>query len=193
MKICHKLRKPGIICLFLIIILLISVPGIQAQKYVTKNGVISFHSETPIETIFAENHQVNAAMDAQSGDIVFKILMKSFEFPKALMQEHFNENYIESDKYPNATFKGRIVNIKDIDFSKEGSYDAVIEGEMTIHGVTNTVREKGTFKVGAGDKIKGESKFTLAIADYKIKIPKAVTENIADSVDVNVNIDMDKL
>ena len=88
--------------------LLISLPAFS-QKYLTKNGSIRFYSETPMETIQADNKQVNSALDVQTGDFVFKVLIKSFLFEKALMQEHFNENYMESDKMPDATFTGKIL------------------------------------------------------------------------------------
>jgi len=153
---------------------------VQAQKYMTKNGNIKFYSETPIETIEATNNQVNAALDSQTGDLVFKVLIKSFQFEKALMQEHFNENYMESDKFPNSTFVGKVTNLTAVDFSKEGSYEATIEGDLTIHGVTKKISEKGTFTVKAGDKIHGISKFNVKPADYSIKIPGAVVKNIAD-------------
>ena len=96
---------------------------VSAQRYITKNGHIKFYSETPMETIEANNHQVNSALDIATGDFVFKVLMKSFEFEKALMQEHFNENYVESDKYPNATFKGKVLNISEYDFKSNNSFD----------------------------------------------------------------------
>jgi polyisoprenoid-binding protein YceI len=165
---------------------------LHAQKFLTKNGHIKFYSETPIETIEADNQQVNAALDTQTGDLVFKVLMKSFQFEKALMQEHFNENYVESHKYPNATFTGIIGNHKDIDFKTPGTYNAIIEGDLTIHGVTQKISEKGTFTVEE-EKIMGYSKFIVKPADYDIKIPKAVVNNIAEEIEVTVNVDLDKL
>ena len=167
--------------------------GIQAQKYMTKNGNIKFYSETPIETIEATNNQVNTALDSQTGDLVFKVLIKSFNFEKALMQEHFNENYMESDKFPNSTFSGKVTNLSAIDFTKEGTYEALIEGDLTIHGVTNKVAAKGTFTVKAGDKIHGNSKFNVKPADYQIKIPGAVVKNIAETIEVTVDIELSKM
>ena len=145
--------------------------SVSAQKYITKNGHIKFHSETPMETIEAHNRQVNSALDIATGDFVFKVLMKSFEFEKALMQEHFNENYVESDKYPNASFKGKVANISDIDFSQQGKYDVIVEGFLTIHGVSKPINQAGTFKVG-DENINGLATFIVKPEDYKIKIPK---------------------
>jgi len=178
---------------FLIIFgLLISLPGFS-QKYLTKNGSIRFYSETPMETIQADNKQVNSALDVQTGDFVFKVLVKSFLFEKALMQEHFNENYLESDKFPNATFQGKIINLSSIDFSKEGTYEALVEGDLTIHGVTNKISEKGTFTVKAGDKVHGNSKFMVKPADYQIKIPNTVMKNIAETIEVTVDVELSKI
>ena len=175
------------------IILLLGANTITAQKFMTKNGNIRFYSETPMETIEATNSQVNAALDSQTGDLVFKVLIKSFNFEKALMQEHFNENYMESDKFPNSTFQGKVTNLSAIDFKQEGTYDAVIEGDLTIHGVTKKISEKGTFTVKAGDKIHGNSKFNVKPADYSIKIPGAVVKNIAETIEVTVDIELAKM
>ncbi|MEZ5084480.1 MAG: YceI family protein [Bacteroidales bacterium] len=163
-----------------------------SQKYMTKNGHIKFYSETPMETIEAHNRQVNSALDITSGDFVFKVLMKSFEFEKALMQEHFNENYVESDKYPNATFQGKVSNLDKIDFKTAGEYKVLVDGELTIHGVTMKVAESGTFTVLDG-KIDAISTFIVKPQDYKIKIPNTVIDNIADEIEVTVNVSMDAL
>jgi hypothetical protein len=149
------------IVLFLIsFITLVTVA--EAQKFITKTGYIRFFSTTPMEDIEAHNRQVNAALDAETGDLVFKVLMKSFQFEKALMQEHFNENFVESDKFPNSSFKGKITNLQDIDFTKNGKYDINIEGDLTIKDVTKKINEKGTIEVN-GDKIKGLSTFILRL------------------------------
>lgn len=173
-----------------ILIAAFSVSAI-AQKFITKNGYIRFYSDAAMEKIEATNHQVNAALDLSTGDFVFKVLMKSFEFEKALMQEHFNENYIESDKYPNSIFQGKILNIKDVNQEKDGEYPVNVEGKLTIHGVTKPIKEKGVIVVGKG-KVTGKSKFNVLLADYKIEIPKAVLKNIAESVEVTVEVAMDK-
>jgi len=166
--------------------------NLSAQKYITKNGHIRFFSKTPMETIEANNKQVNCALDTGTGDFVFKILMKSFEFEKALMQEHFNENYAESDKYPNAVFIGKVANSADIDFLVDGEYPAVIEGDLTIHGVTNKVKHSGKFIV-SGSAIHGKSVFNVKPEDYKIKIPGAVSKKIAESMEVTVDVKLNRI
>jgi polyisoprenoid-binding protein YceI len=175
-----------------IAILILAATTTYGQRYITKTGHIWFHSEAPLETIEAHNNQVNSALDLTTGAFVFKVLMKSFIFEKALMQEHFNENYVESDKFPNATFQGKVTNIDDIDFQKEGSYDAEISGELTIHGITNKVDANGTFDVHP-DMIAGTSKFTLLIADYNISIPGAVAGKISEEIEINVDLKLKEL
>ena len=162
------------------------------QRYITKNGHIKFYSETPMETIEAHNNQVNSALDISTGEFVFKVLMKSFEFEKALMQEHFNENYVESDKFPNAMFKGRIANLNDIDFKANGEYQVVVEGEMTIHGETKTIQTTGKFQV-TDETVSGQSVFIVKPEDYKIKIPNTVVQNIAEEIEVTVEISLQAL
>ena len=176
----------------LILIATLAIGSAQAQKFITKSGNIRFFSSTPIEDILAHNRQVNSALDQQTGDFVFRVLMKSFQFEKALMQEHFNENYVESDKFPNATFTGKVTNIKDIDFDKNGIYNAIVEGDLTIKGVTKKVSEKGTFEVKDG-KVIGKSTFNVLVEDYGIKIPGAVAKNIAKSIQIDVDVNLEKL
>jgi len=175
----------------LLAIMLLSSSAI-AQKFITKNGDISFFSSTPMEDIVAHNKQVNAALDVETGDFVFKVLIKSFKFEKALMQEHFNENYMESDKFPNATFVGKVSNHADIDFTKEGTYNAQLVGKLTIHGVTQDIEETGTFTVSK-KSISGKSKFNIKVADYNIDIPKTVINNIAENIEVTIDVGLKPL
>jgi polyisoprenoid-binding protein YceI len=177
--------------LLIAMIALFGIPGLVGQNYITKNGNIRFYSEGKVEKIDASNRQVNAAMNSNTGDFVFKILMKSFQFEKALMQEHFNENYVESDKYPNATFLGKITNIKEINFSKEGIYPADVAGKLTIHGVTHEIKEKGSFEVKK-EGVQGKAKFNITLADYNISIPAAVVSNIAKTIEVSVDVPLEK-
>ena len=163
-------------------------------KYITKNGKISFYSDAPLEKIEAKNSQVNAAIDSQSGAILFKVLIKSFIFEKALMQEHFNENYLESDKYPTAIFKGKITNLNDINFERDGSYAAIVKGKLTIHGVTKDISTTGMITIkNKGDLLNTKAIFTIKITDYGISIPGAVTGKIAEEVEISINADMKPL
>jgi polyisoprenoid-binding protein YceI len=178
---------------FTVLVILAFMTAIPAgaQKYITKTGHIRFYSDAALEKIEAHNRQVNSMLDFATGGFVFKVLMKSFEFEKALMQEHFNENYVESDKYPNATFTGKVTNISEVNPAKDGIYDANTEGKLTLHGVTKDVKVKGTFEVKQG-KITGKAKFNLVVADYNIKIPGAVGKNISNTIEVTVDINLDK-
>lgn len=175
----------------IIVSVLMIMLEVSAQRYITKNGHIKFYSETPMETIEADNHQVNSALDISTGDFVFKVLMKSFEFEKALMQEHFNENYMESDKFPNTTLKGKVLNVKDFDFTSDNTFEVVVEGDLTMHGVTNKVSEKGTFTL-KGSQITGTSTFVIKPEDYGIKIPKTVVDNIAEEIEVTVDVKLEE-
>lgn len=176
----------------LILVLLAICSNTFAQKYMTKNGYIKFSSETPVEKIEAINTQVNSALDISTGDFVFKVLIKSFEFKKALMQEHFNENYMESDKFPVSTFSGKITNLKEINFLKDGSYSANVEGNLTIHGITKKIIEKGTIEVKGG-KVVTSAIINIKPKDYNITIPGAVVANIAESIQVNIDATLEKL
>jgi polyisoprenoid-binding protein YceI len=159
----------------------------NAQKYITRNGFISIYSETPIETIKADNNQVAGALDISTGEMVFEVLSRSFHFERALMERDFNENYIESEKYPKSTFKGRIVNFSDVDFTKDGNYKVNVKGDLTIHGKTREVNEPGTIQVSNGD-IEANSQFHLVPEDYDIKIPGVVRNKINQSMQVTVSM-----
>ncbi len=176
---------------FSIILLMIS-GSVFGQKYMTKNGKISFFSNGQTEKIEAVNNQVSSALDITTGDLVFKLLMKSFLFEKALMQEHFNENYVESDKFPDASFKGKVTNLSEINFTKNGKYKAMVEGDLKIHGVTKNVKSPGNIEVKDG-KIIATAKFSLLLKDYGIKIPNTVINNISESIEITVNVGLDKI
>jgi polyisoprenoid-binding protein YceI len=178
------------------IILAVCVFGISlttdAQKYFTREGKITFFSEAPMEKIEAHNNSATSVIDVESARMEFAVLIKAFQFEKALMQEHFNENYMESSKFPKAVFKGEITNMDAIDLSKDGSYDAEVKGKMTIHGVTKEVSTTGTFVVKNGT-ISAQSSFEIAVADYDIEIPAVVKDNIAKIVRIDVDVDYEKL
>ncbi len=160
--------------------------GSFAQKYMTRTGKISFYSATSMENIEAFNNEVASVLDGRSGDIVFQVPIKSFKFEKALMQEHFNENYMESDKLPKADFKGKIANINEVNFAKDGTYNVKTTGKLTIHGVTQDVLIPGTVTVKDG-VVTLNAKFKVKTADYGIKIPSLVEGKIAKEIEVTVN------
>ena len=157
----------------------------NGQKYMTKNGYIGFFSDTPVEDIKGDNNQVASVIDITTGEIVFQVLIKSFKFEKALMEEHFNENYLESEKFPRSTFKGKITNLTAVDFGKPGKYDVTVEGDLNIHNVTNKVSVKGTIEIVPGG-INANSKFNIVPEDYKITIPAVVRNKIAKIIEVTV-------
>ncbi len=165
--------------------LLSLVLALNAQKYMTKNGFIGFYSHTPMEDIKAENNQVVGALDITTGEMVFQALIKSFHFDRALMEEHFNENYMESDKIPKSVFKGKITNLAAVDFTKNGKYEVTVEGDLTIHDVTNKISTKGTIEVVSGG-INANSKFNIVPEDYKIAIPGVVREKINKNMEVTI-------
>lgn len=176
--------KSKIVILFLMAGLCQLVP---AQKYVIKNGHIWFYSHTSMEDIEAHNRQVVSSLDCSTGDLVFLLLVKSFEFERALMQEHFNENYMESDMFPKANFKGKIDNISQINFKKDGIYPANVSGDLTIHGVTKHISTQGTFTV-KGSSIGAIAKFSIVPQDYGVKIPSLVEEKFAKEMQVTVEM-----
>ena len=170
------------------VILLAAASGLHAQdKYLCKHGHIWFYSHTPMEDVEAHNNEAASVITASTGDIVYQVLIKSFKFKRALMEEHFNENYMESDMYPKSDFKGKIVNLKDINFAKPGVYKATVEGDLTIHGKKNRIKHDGTIEVKDG-KLLVKAKFSVVPQDYGIEIPSAVRDKIAKSMAVTVDM-----
>lgn len=157
----------------------------NAQKLISKNSHIWFNATTPLENIEAHNHQAVSILDPAAGTIAFNVLVKGFEFKVALMQEHFNENYLESDKYPKASFNGKINNNSEIDYKKDGTYPAEVSGDLTIHNVTRQVTTRGTIEVKNGVAT-AKAQFIVKPADYNISIPSVVENKIAKEVSVFV-------
>ena len=157
-----------------------------AQTYITRNGKVMFFSKAPVENIEAVNNEVTSILDTKKGEFAFIVLIKSFKFRKALMEEHFNENYMESNTYPKANFKGTITNLPGVDFNKDGTFAVNVKGDLTLHGVTKNIEVPGTITI-VGGKIAATSTFKIRIKDYKISIPSTVINNIAEVVDVNID------
>ena len=153
-----------------------------AQRYRVATSQVSFFSEAPMEDIEAHTQQATGLFDAASSEIAFVVPIRSFQFEKSLMQEHFNENYLESEKYPNATFEGKLDGFQ---AESKGKQTVTARGKFTIHGVTRDVeipgevfRDKDTWQMKA--------MFPVKLEEYKIRIPKVVFYNIAETVEVNV-------
>jgi polyisoprenoid-binding protein YceI len=170
-----------------ILLALGSFQFVSAQKLVAKDGHIWFYSYTPMEEIEAHNQQVVSILDETAGTLQFNLLVKSFEFKRSLMQEHFNENYMESDTYPKSSFSGTITNNDKVNYKKDGTYPVEVTGDLTIHGVTKKVTVPGTITV-SGNTVNAKAKFTVDPKDYNIIIPDVVREKFAKVMDVNVDV-----
>jgi len=174
--------------LFFSLFLIFNTTGASAQdKLITRTGVISFYSKTPLENIEAYTQTAVGVLDKKKGQVEFMVLIKSFTFKKALMQEHFNENYLESDKYPKSVFKGHIMDLGIAEFSKDGKYNVSATGELTIHGITNTLNIPVTITVQEGITLVN-AEFNIILADYKISIPALVKDKISETITIAVKV-----
>jgi len=172
---------------FLFLSLAFLIVQTNAQDiHLTRNGKITFFSHTSIEDISAVNNEVFSSINIKTGNLQFLVLIKGFRFKKASMQQHFNDvEYMNSNEFPKAEFKGAITDLSKVNFSKDGIYPVTVEGTLTMHGVSNKVKTEGTVTVKAG-KISTAAKFIAKLADYKITIPSIVTSKVADSVEISV-------
>lgn len=171
--------------LTLLVVVLFSSLATQAQKvYATKTGQIFFNATGGIEKIAAVNNQTDSKFVADNGQVVFAVLIKGFKFENQLMEDHFNENYMESTKLPKADFKGYITNIKEVNFAKDGTYPVKLEGNLTLHGVTNKVSTTGTMKI-AGGVPEMEGAFKIKLKDYNVT-GLYIGEKIAPEVAITV-------
>ncbi len=181
--------------LFQISFLLLLTATVQAQdKFFTKSGKINFSATVPSspENIEGVNRNSTCVLDSKSGAIQFALLMKGFEFERALMQEHFNENYVESDKFPRAEFKGSIVNNAAVSYAKDGVYPVKVKGKLSLHGETKDVETDGTITVKSG-KINAAARFEVLLADYKVSIPTLVADKVSKTAVINVVCSLEPL
>ena len=178
----HRIQDMRSACCF-VVGLIFCVFETQAQVFISSSSEISFFSATPVEDIKAINTKSSSLLNTNDRHLVFQIPVKAFQFEKDLMKEHFNENYLESDKYPKASFNGNI-NEK-VDLSKDGTYEVTALGKLLIHGVEKERTFKGVITRN-GDQITVKGEFQVALADHKIKIPKVVIAHIAEVIDVKV-------
>lgn len=169
--------------------------SLKAQdKFYTKNGRVIFDATVAAspEKIEGINKTSACVLDTKTGNIQFVVLMKSFEFERALMQEHFNENYVESDKYPRTEFKGQIANNTTVVYSKEGVYPVKVVGKLTMHGVTKDIQADGKLVVKNG-KISVAGNFKVPLADYGVAIPTLVADKVAKTASIDVDCTLEPL
>jgi YceI-like domain len=162
-----------------------------AQVFYTKNGKISFFSKTSLEDITADNNQVLSVLNTETGVLEFSALNNAFHFPKAKMEDDFNDNYIESAKYPKSTFKGTIADVSGIKSMKDGSYPVSVKGDLEIHGVSKNITAPATVTIKDG-KISATASFKVLPKDYNIKVPSIVAGKIAESITINVSCNYEK-
>jgi len=148
-----------------------------------KTTEISFFSSTPIEDINANSKKGVSAINLSTGQVYMKVPNTTFEFKAKLMQEHFNENYMESEKYPFSEFSGKIVD--KIDLSKSGTYNVTVEGKLNMHGVVKDYKTQALIINDAG-KLSSTSNFKVKLTDHDIKVPSLVFEKIAEVIDVKI-------
>ncbi|MBU0486474.1 MAG: YceI family protein [Bacteroidetes bacterium] len=160
--------------------------SVSAQdKYFTRNGHIYFISRMDFIDLDANNYQVGSILNIQTGEMVVTVLNKSFQFKYALAEEHFNENYMETHKYPKSSFKGFVKEIENVDLSKNGEYEVTVRGDLSMHGITKAVSAKGKItKDGQG--ITAKASFSILLKDYKMKIPSIVADKVNELIEIEV-------
>lgn len=170
----------------LILAAMASTFAAYSQIYKTSTGKIRFVSKTDAETFDANNNQVIAAIDAKTGKLEFSVPVNSFQFKKTLMQTHFQENYMETSKFPKSTFKGGIVNNSAVNYTKDGTYNVSVKGTLTMHGVSKEITVPGKIMVSGG-KITLKADFKVKLEDYNIKVPANNAAQIAKVIDIFVD------
>ena len=174
------------ICLLIVLLTSVNLLTTAQDRYFTKTGTIDFDGKSTFSKVHAENNSATCVLDTKTGIVQFSMLMKGFEFPKAIMQTHFNERYVESDKFPQSEFKGKIESSNLVNYTTDGVYDATVKGKLTIHGETKDIEATGKIIVKGG-KIFLTSVFTIQVPDYKIKA------DMNDQVTITVNCILDPL
>ena len=162
------------------------------ERFFTKTGKIVFLSNAPLENIEAVNKTAGAVFDKQTGAVQAAVLMRGFEFKKALMQEHFNENYVESGKYPSAELRGTVLNHQQLDYTRDGTYPATIKGRLQLHGVSKEITLPVTLTVKEG-RLQANSVFSVQLSDYGISIPALVKDKVSNQVKVTASFTLEPL
>ena len=174
----------GTHCLLALIFVAITTEQVYSQKSELQKGKVTFFSEAPLENITATTEDVAGIIDMSKNQFAFSIKVNTFRFEKSLMQEHFNEKYMESDKYPKATFTGSLKNFKP---NQKGEQTVLAVGKLTMHGITRDVSIPGKIDINKRKELHIISKFSVKLEDYSIARPKLVWQNLADKVEVSVD------
>lgn len=169
---------------FLTILALFAL-NLDAQTFKTNEGNIKFINKSSLEEFEAVNNQVTAAISSK-GKVQFRVPINSFQFEKKLMQSHFQENYMESQTFPNATFSGSVMKMDGVNLTKAGEYNVKVAGTFDMHGVSKADTLSGKLIVAKGT-VKLVSSFSIKCNDYNIKIPAAVSSKVANEIKINVN------
>ena len=170
--------------IFILVLIVSSINTFGQVKFISKNAFISFYSRTPMEDILGESNEAVSILNAETGEIGFQAIMTTFHFKRALMEEHFNENYMESNKFPKSKFNGKIEGFNK-DMLKGPVTNIKITGQLNVHGVEKTITVPGTLGLEDG-KLVGTSKFKVTPEDYGIAIPSLVRDKIGKEMDVTV-------
>ncbi len=176
---------------FLAALMALVLPAADAQKLFTRSGKVFFNATAPSspEVIEASQTSGTFVLDQSTGNLEMAVLIKGFSFERALMQEHFNENYMESSKFPKATFKGKLDKLSDVNFTKDGTYTTNVSGDLTIHGVIQKVTTPVNIIVKSG-AVSAATKFSLTLKDYGIDIPSLVADKVGKQATLTVNVDL---
>lgn len=167
----------------LIAFLFATIHSYSQQRFFAEKATVSFFSDAVVEDISATNEKVTSIFDVVNGEVAYLMSIKDFQFPNKLMQVHFNEKYMESEKYPKSSFQGTI---SGFNLATTGKQEVKATGKLTIHGVTKNIEVPGTVEVN-GNRLTVKSKFMVKLLDYNIKVPQIVWQNIAQQVEVTID------
>lgn len=166
------------------LLFLTTLDVLVAQRYLSEHGHISFYSEAPVENIRSDNDNVTSIFTSTSGAIAFSVPVKDFQFEKKLMQEHFNDKYMESNRFPRSTFVGSITGFS---MNTIGRQNVRAKGKLTIHGIVKDIDVPGAIEI-KNDQIRMNAKFKVLVADYGITIPQLLWKNVSEEIEITVDL-----
>jgi YceI-like domain len=181
-------KSPFIVFVSVMTLTFVQILICQAQEiYTAKNASVAFFAGTVMEDIDGKSKQIISFLNTKTGEVAVSIDNKSFKFKSNLMEEHFNENYMETEKYPKTEFKGKIDNVATINFTNPNFFDVTISGTLTTHGVSQPKTIQARLKNNNG-VLEGTAKFSVVLEDHKIDRPKIVWQKLAEKIDITANL-----